>query len=63
MTPSSLNCYKEIPDGKSLFLLKARFGSFFNFGKLGSTRLASAKARLGSARQKVGSGATLVTPF
>ena len=38
---------------------KARLGSFLKMLKLGSARLADQKARLGSARQKVGSGATL----
>ena len=51
---------KENMACKSSFSGKARKGSFFNFGKLGSARLASVKARLGSARQKGGSGATLV---
>ena len=46
----------------AIFFPKIRLvlGSFLNLLKLGSARLASQKARLGSARQKVGSGASLV---
>ena len=41
-------------------ILKARLGSFLKMLKLGSARLADQKAWLGSARQKVGSGASLL---
>ena len=39
----------------------ARLGSLLKVWKLGSARLAGQKARLGSARQKVGSEASLET--
>ena len=44
----------------SLFKIKLVLGLFFNCEKLGSAQLARVKARLGSARQKGGSGATLL---